>query len=128
MSQPEGPILASWRSLDGLTRPVALYDTLFQLIAYIGDRVLMTADDSQRRPRGRPPRAEPALPSGYRLTEARRREINVARGFFDYSSTQQFIDDAVKTFLRGLRQSDARYAAAVDALGDKLGDECASKH
>lgn len=85
----------------------------------------MTADRQRRR--GRPPRAEPAAPSGYRLTGSVRREIDIARGFFDYTSTQQFIDDAVLTFLRNLRQSDANYAAAIAALVDKVGDEQSAK-
>ena len=83
----------------------------------------MGLDEVKRRARGRPPRAEPAMPSGYRLTEAIRREIDLARGFFDYTSNQQFIDDAVRTFLRRLRQSDARFSAAVEALGQKINEQ-----
>jgi hypothetical protein len=63
------------------------------------------------------------VPSGYRLTGPVRREIDIARGFFDYSSTQQFIDDAVQMFLRSLRQSNTNYAAAVAALDAKVADE-----
>jgi hypothetical protein len=88
--------------------------------------ILPMTDGGQRR-RGRPPRAEPAAPSGYRLTAPVRREIDIARGFFNYSSTQQFIDDAVQTFLQSLRQSDTNYAAAVAALVEKVVDERAAR-
>lgn len=94
-------------------------------MAVEGVILLMTADGQRRR--GRPPRPEPAAPSGYRLTGPVRREIDIARGFFDYPSTQQFIDDAVQMFLRSLRQSDTNYAAAVAALVDKVADEQAAR-
>jgi hypothetical protein len=70
--------------------------------------------------RGRPPRAEHAEATGYRATEALRREIDVARGFTGAKSTQAFIDEAVRTYLLHLRDTMPNYRTAAEALDAEL--------
>lgn len=70
--------------------------------------------------RGRPPRAEPAEATGYRATEALRREIDVARGFTGAKSTQAFIDEAVRVYLLHLRATMPNYCTAAEALDAEL--------
>ncbi len=76
------------------------------------------ADPSPRR--GRPPRTERAEATGYRATEALRREIDVARGFTGAKSTQAFIDDAVRVYLLQLRDTMPNYRTAAEALDQEL--------
>lgn len=70
--------------------------------------------------RGRPPRAERAEATGYRATEALRREIDVARGFTGAKSTQAFIDEAVRAYLLHLRAVMPNYCTAAEALDEEL--------
>jgi hypothetical protein len=65
------------------------------------------------RRRGRPRRAEPAEPAGYRITAVQRRQLYIAMGFTDQRSLQAIIDTAVNDYLRRLRMSVPAYAAAV---------------
>lgn len=53
---------------------------------------------------------------GYRVTPAQRREMDVARGFVGARSHQDLIDMAVREYLRRLRQDDADYRVAAEAL------------
>ena len=78
-------------------------------------------DESPRR-RGRPPRAEPAEQTGYRITASVRRQLLLAMAFTDARTTQEVIDRAVQEFLARLRESvpgfaDAAEAAAASASG-----------
>lgn len=70
--------------------------------------------------RGRPPRAERVEATGYRATEALRREIDVARGFTGAKSTQVFIDEAVRAYLLQLRDAMPNYRRAAEALDTEL--------
>lgn len=70
--------------------------------------------------RGRPRRAERAEATGYRATEALRREIDVARGFTGAKSTQAFIDEAVRAYLLHLRATMPNYRTAAEALDAEL--------
>jgi len=70
--------------------------------------------------RGRPPRAERADATGYRATDALRREIDVARGFTGAKSTQAFIDEAVRAYLLQLRNLMPNYRIAAEALDAEL--------
>jgi hypothetical protein len=58
--------------------------------------------------------------TGYRATEALRREIDVARGFTGAKSTQAFIDEAVRAYLLQLRDTMPNYRRAAEALDDEL--------
>ena len=49
------------------------------------------------RRRGRPRRAEPAEPAGYRITAAQRRQLYIAMGFTDQRSLQAIIDTVNST-------------------------------
>lgn len=78
--------------------------------------------DGVPRRRGRPPRAEPAEQTGYRVTAGVRREILLAMAFTNIRTTQEIIDRAVFEFLGRLRESvpgfaDAAAAAAASATG-----------
>ena len=70
--------------------------------------------------RGRPPRAEPAEPSGYRLTASRRRHLDLARAFLDVRSHQELIDTAVLDFLAALRANNTRFADASALLDEEI--------
>ncbi|MFH5231499.1 hypothetical protein [Antrihabitans spumae] len=83
----------------------------------------MSVNTSESMARGRPRRAEPAEPSGYRMTQRTRREIDLARGFFGFGSTQQVIDEAVHAYLSHLRVTDARFKVAVEELAAKIAEE-----
>ncbi|MBI2692765.1 hypothetical protein [Mycobacterium nebraskense] len=72
------------------------------------------------RRRGRPSRPERAEATGYRATEALRREIDVARGFTGIQSIQAFIDEAVRTYLLQLRDNMPNYRVAAEALDAEL--------
>jgi hypothetical protein len=78
--------------------------------------------DDQRPPRrrGRPARSERADASGYRMTPTLRRQISVARGFTGASSTQAFIDRAVRAYLDHLRDTMPNFRAAADALDAEI--------
>jgi hypothetical protein len=71
-------------------------------------------DESPRR-RGRPPRAEPAEQTGYRVTASVRRQLLLAMAFTDTRTTQEVIDRAVLEFLARLRESVPGFADAADA-------------
>jgi hypothetical protein len=78
--------------------------------------------DATPRRRGRPPRAEPAEQTGYRVTARVRRQLILAMAFTDARTTQEVIDRAVYEFLARLRASvpgfaDAAEAAAASASG-----------
>jgi hypothetical protein len=78
-------------------------------------------DETPRR-RGRPPRAEPAEQTGYRVTASVRRQLVLAMAFTDARTTQEVIDRAVYEFLTRLRESvpgfvDAAEAAEASASG-----------
>lgn len=72
------------------------------------------------RRRGRPSRPERAEATGYRATEALRREIDVARGFTGAKSIQAFIDEAVRAHLLQLRDNIPNYRVAAEALDAEL--------
>ena len=55
-----------------------------------------------RRKRGRPSRVEQANPTGYRATNATRRQLEMARQFTGHGSLQAIIDAAVRAYLSGL--------------------------
>lgn len=74
------------------------------------------ADDTQPARRGRPPRAETAEPTGYRVTESIRRELDLARAFTGERTNQAVIDRAVRQYLRGLRDSLPAFKVAAEAL------------
>jgi hypothetical protein len=71
--------------------------------------------------RGRPPRAEPAEATGYRVTSALRRELDIARGFTGAKSTQAVIDAAVRAYLIHLRDTMPNFRVAAEALDAELG-------
>jgi hypothetical protein len=80
----------------------------------------MTKTAEETRRRGRPPRAEPAEATGYRVTEALRRELDIARGFTGHKSNQTLIDEAVRAYLLQLRATRDNYRIAAEALDREL--------
>lgn len=78
-------------------------------------------DEAPRR-RGRPPRAEPAEPIGYRATAATRRQLLQAMAFTDARTLQEIIDSAVHEFLARLRESVPGFANAVEAAAANVED------
>lgn len=60
----------------------------------------MADDESRPARRGRPARVEPAEPSGYRVTESIRRQLDLARAFTGERTNQAVIDAAVRAYLR----------------------------
>jgi hypothetical protein len=75
--------------------------------------------DSSRR-LGRPARPEPAEATGYRVTAALRREIDVPRGFTGVKSAQAFIDEAVRAHLHHLRETMPNFRIAAEPLDAEL--------
>jgi hypothetical protein len=73
----------------------------------------MPEDESPRR--GRPPRAEPANPTGYRCTLSVRRQLQLAIPFLGVANLQSVIDRAVREFLARLRSDVPGFAEAVEA-------------
>lgn len=71
--------------------------------------------DERPRGRGRPPRAEAAEPTGYRVTAATRRQLVLAMAFTDARTVQAVIDCAVHDYLAVLRDSIPGFAAAAEA-------------
>jgi hypothetical protein len=65
--------------------------------------------------RGRPPRPEPAEPTGYRCTASIRRQIQLAIAFTGESNVQAVIDRAVQDYLLRLRIEVDGFAAAAEA-------------
>lgn len=80
----------------------------------------MAAQGGSSRRRGRPARRERADATGYRVTPAVRREIDVARGFTGAKSTQAFIDEAVRAHLHHLRETMPNFRIAAEALDAEL--------
>lgn len=77
--------------------------------------------EAQGHPRrGRPPRPEPAEATGYRITSALRRELDVARGFTGAKSNQALIDAAVRAYLTHLRDTMPTFQVAAEALDAEL--------
>lgn len=81
----------------------------------------MGRDSDELRRRGRPPRPEPAEPTGYRVTEAVRRELDLARAFTGHKSNQAVIDTAVRSYLLDLRADKDTYRTAAEALDLEMG-------
>lgn len=77
----------------------------------------------KRRGRGRPPRPEPADPTGYRASEATRRHMHVACAFEAVRSYQSLIDQAVQYYLVHLRATNENYRQAAVALDAELASE-----
>jgi hypothetical protein len=71
--------------------------------------------DDKSRGRGRPPRAEAAEPTGYRVTAAVRRQLTLAMGFTNERGLQAIVDRAVHEYLAHLRETIPGFADAVDA-------------
>lgn len=65
--------------------------------------------------RGRPPRPEPAEPTGYRCTAAVRRQLQLAVPFLGEANLQAVIDRAVREFLAVLRNEVDGFADAANA-------------
>lgn len=79
-----------------------------------------TPGSSAPRRRGRPPRPEKAAPTGYRATNATRRQLEMARQFTGHGSLQAIIDAAVRAYLAGLVTGTPEYRTALKALDPKL--------
>ena len=73
-----------------------------------------------RRKRGRPSRVEQANPTGYRATNATRRQLEMARQFTGHGSLQAIIDAAVRAYLSGLVTSTPDYRQALRLLDPAL--------
>jgi hypothetical protein len=73
-----------------------------------------------RRRRGRPSRVEQASPTGYRTTNATRRQLEMARQFTGHGSLQAIIDAAVRTYLSGLVTSTPDFRQALRLLDPAL--------
>lgn len=66
--------------------------------------------------RGRPARTEPAEPTGYRVTTARRRLLQLAMAFTGERTMQAVLDQAVDHWLDHLRRERRGFAAAADEV------------
>lgn len=73
-----------------------------------------------RRKRGRPSRAEQANPTGYRATNATRRQLEMARQFTGHGSLQAIIDAAVRAYLSGLVTSKPDFRQALRLIDPAL--------
>ena len=73
-----------------------------------------------RRKRGRPSRVEQANPTGYRATNATRRQLEMARQFTGHGSLQAIIDAAVRAYLSGLVASTPDFRQALRLLDPAL--------
>ncbi|MGO9294196.1 MAG: hypothetical protein ACLP52_10025 [Streptosporangiaceae bacterium] len=73
-----------------------------------------------RRKRGRPSRVEQANPTGYRATNATRRQLEMARQFTGHGSLQAIIDAAVRAYLSGLVTSTPDLRQALRLLDPAL--------
>jgi hypothetical protein len=73
-----------------------------------------------RRKRGRPSRVEQANPTGYRATNATRRQLEMARQFTGHGSLQAIIDAAVRAYLSGLVTSTPDFRHALGDLDPAL--------
>jgi hypothetical protein len=73
-----------------------------------------------RRKRGRPSRVEQANPTGYRATNATRRQLEMARQFTGHGSLQAIIDAAVRAYLSGLVTSTPDFRQALRLLDPGL--------
>jgi len=65
--------------------------------------------------RGRPPRDVPATATGFRVTDAVRRELTLAQGFVGVHTLQAVLDLAVQHYLAHLHGTVAGFTEAVDA-------------
>jgi hypothetical protein len=72
------------------------------------------------RKRGRPSRVEQASPTGYRATNATRRQLEMARQFTGHGSLQAIIDAAVRAYLSGLVTSTPDFRQALRLLDPTL--------
>jgi hypothetical protein len=73
-----------------------------------------------RRKRGRPSRVKSANPTGYRATNATRRQLEMARQFTGHGSLQAIIDTAVRAYLLGLVTSTPDFRQALRLLDPAL--------
>jgi len=73
-----------------------------------------------RRKRGRPSRVEQASPTGYRATNATRRQLEMARQFTGHASLQAIIDAAVRAYLSGLVANTPDFRKALRLLDPAL--------
>lgn len=73
-----------------------------------------------RRKRGRPSRAVQASPTGYRATNATRRQLEMARQFTGHGSLQAIIDAAVREYLSHLVTSTPDFRQALRLLDPTL--------
>jgi hypothetical protein len=73
-----------------------------------------------RHRRGRPARVEQANPTGYRATNATRRQLEMARQFTGHGSLQAIIDAAVRAYLSGLVTSTPDFRQALQLLDPAL--------
>ena len=73
-----------------------------------------------RRKRGRPSRVEQANPTGYRATNATRRQLEMARQFTGHDSLQAIIDTAVRAYLLGLVTTTPDFRQALRLLDPAL--------
>lgn len=80
----------------------------------------MAEQVDQPRKRGRPRRPEPAEATGFRVTEALRRELDIARAFTGHKSNQALIDEALRAYLLRLRENNDNYRCAAEALDTEL--------
>lgn len=80
----------------------------------------MNGERDSRPRRGRPPREEPAFPTGYRATDAIRRHLDQTAAFLNLRSHQEVINAAVQWYFQHLRDEDPDYAAASEALDRKI--------
>jgi hypothetical protein len=79
-----------------------------------------TPEEYVRLKRGRPSRVEQANPTGYRATNATRRQLEMARQFTGHGSLQAIIDTAVRMYLSGLVTSTPDLRQALLLLDPAL--------
>lgn len=79
-----------------------------------------TPGTPRARRRGRPPRSEEALPTGYRATVLTRRQLEMARQFTGHGSLQAIIDAAVRAYLASLAANTPEYETALCAADRNL--------
>ena len=85
-----------------------------------GSAIPDTPEAGVGRRRGRPSRVEQANPTGYRATNATRRQLEMARQFTGHGSLQAIIDVAVRAYLSGLATSTPGFRQALRLLDPAL--------